>query len=147
MTKAEWEKVEDALYFIDEGALLKIDGYEVTLVLRQESTYKNHIRVYINGVIKSEWIASDCEERRRFLCKKSKAMYTQKNLCGNKNLTEKDKKQLKDFIEKNQSKIEYYNLYWDNFKALKSHLIKNNDNIEFVRTLNGLDEIFLKFVG
>lgn len=80
MTEAEWKQVDKALKSVfSRGAKLRIDGYEVSLCLRQISQFSNAIAVYINGEFRGKWLAEDCEERRRFFCCKKKSAFKDKD--------------------------------------------------------------------
>ena len=67
MTKEEWKQVEEALTHFFHPGDLKADGYDVTLILERVGAYQNKIMVYIGGEFRGQWMAEDCEERRRFL--------------------------------------------------------------------------------
>lgn len=67
MTKEEWKRVEEALTHFFHPVDLKADGYDVTLILERVGAYQNKIMVYIGGEFRGQWMAEDCEERRRFL--------------------------------------------------------------------------------
>lgn len=127
MTKEEWEQVKKTLESLFHMANLKIDGYDVSLCLQRTSTYKNSIVVYVNGVLKGEWLGKDCEERRRFLQKREHSV-----------LSAKEKAKLKKFSKKFQKefdrKYSVYYPYWTSFGSLKKHLIENNERIELVST-------------
>lgn len=67
MTKEEWKQAEDALTHFFHPVELKVDGYDITLILERVGVYQNKIMVYIGGEFRGQWMAEDCEERRRFL--------------------------------------------------------------------------------
>jgi len=123
MTKEEWKRCQEALKSLMNYVKLKIDGYEVTITLVRVGTYKNAIAVYVNGYLKGKWLAEDCEERRRFIQKREKALYSQAEI---KKMPKKLQKEL------SQKKYEYYQTHWTSFGALKKHFVENNENIELV---------------
>ena len=127
MTKDEWAKVETATKSFFSMAKLKIDDYDIALRLQRVSTYKNVIMVYVNDVFKGEWLANDCEERRRFMCKKERNLATKSKI---KHLPKKEQKILID-----KYKYCVYSPYWTSFSSLKKHLIKENQSIELVEIL------------
>lgn len=91
----------------------------------QEGTYKNVILLYINGVIEWKWLTEDCEERRRFMKKSKKCLFTANQL-------KKFPKKIRDkYKEKNT--YESYDFRWASFRALKKHLIDNNKDIELIK--------------
>lgn len=128
MTGAEWKKVNECLqYVLCSGAKLKIDGYEVYLCLRQISQFKNAIVVYVNGVFKGEWLAKDCEERRRFFPCKKKCPIKNSDF---KNWGIRSKKQIQSY--KDEYSYNEYSSAWTSFTALKKHFEANNKSIELI---------------
>ena len=67
MTKEEWKQAEEALTHFFRPVELKVDGYDITLILERVGVYQNKIMVYIGGEFRGQWMAEDCDERRRFL--------------------------------------------------------------------------------
>ena len=67
MTKEEWKQAEEALTHFFHPVELKVDGYDITLILERVGVYQNKIMVYIGGEFRGQWMAEDCDERRRFL--------------------------------------------------------------------------------
>lgn len=45
---------------------MKIDGYDVTIVVEPLKELRDVLVVYINGKWKAKWLTEDCEEHRRF---------------------------------------------------------------------------------
>lgn len=128
MTSDDWKKVEKRLENFYDIVELNCDGYKVELVLTREKPMKNNIVIYINGVIKGEWITNDCEERRRFFRPVKKYLYPQKYRASMK----KEPKWLQREFPNTDRTYTFYVPDWLSFKALKSHLIKNNENIELI---------------
>lgn len=128
MTPKDWKEVGESLKLFYSTVKLRCDGYEVTLLLGRISQFKNAILIYINGVVKGEWLSKDCEERRRFFRPVTKSLFSRKEKSSWKKLSKKTRLEL-------EAKCRYtsYYSYWTSFRALKSHLIKNNDNIELIR--------------
>lgn len=132
MTAEEWKMVEEKMDSVFANVKLKIDGYEVELCTTRSKKRKPEISVYVNGNIKTSDIINDTEIRRRFY-----------NRHVTNLLKAKDKKMLKgiprvirEVIEDNAS-YDWYEPYWQSFRSLKRHLIKNNSSIE----LAGSEEI------
>ena len=125
VNNAEWKQAEEMLYNWKIVELL-IDGYHVQLQLMQDGT-KLDIVVYVNGKIKWEWVAEDCEERSKFWCESHKSLLNKhdKKKMG---LTKKEYERLK---EKYPPLISY-SPYFKSFRTLKSQFIKHNTNIEFL---------------
>ncbi len=128
MTAEQWKNVEKNLQFVFNPAVkLKIDGYEVSLALRQVSQFRNAIVVYINGEFRGKWLNEDCEERRRFFPYKKRCATNTNKL---KKLGVRSKKEIQKYKE-----MATYNEYasaWTNFKAMKKHLEMNNKSIELL---------------
>ena len=125
MTKQEWQRVQKALMDINNKVVLNIDGYEVTVVLVRVSTMKNAIAIYVNGHFKGKWLIEDCDERRRFVQKRTKSLYTSKELIK----IGIHKKEHKNYLKQ---KYQYYKTHWESFGGLRGHLIRNNESIELV---------------
>lgn len=129
MTEAEWKRVEKSLRNVfSYGAKLRIDGYEVSLCLRQISQFSNAIAVYINGEFRGKWLSEDCEERRRFFCCKKKSTFKDKDA---KDFGIRSKKRIAELKEK-CSYCEYSS-HWRNFNKMKKHFIENNQQIELIK--------------
>lgn len=129
MTKEEWNQAEKALQHFFTPVLLKADGYDVTLMLERVGVYSNKIMVYIGGKFKGQWLTTDCEERRRFMQKRSKSLvssYKMKSLC--RGLSKQGKEELRQ-----RNKYETYSPQWSSFKSLKNHLLKHNQDIQLIQ--------------
>lgn len=127
MIPRDWKEVEESLKNFWSPVKLKCDGYELTLSLERINQFKNGIMVYVNGVMKVKWMIEDCEERRRFFRSVTKSFLSPKKKAALKKLSKKNRLQLEEMTRY----ISYYP-YWTSFRALKSHLIKNNSEIELV---------------
>lgn len=124
MTKEEWESVERKLCYPGAGVRLKIDGYNVTLQVMRDKM-KMVIAIYVNGYIKGEWLMEDSDIRRKFYrCSKHSLL----TAAEKKKLARKSKSVQKEV----QERATYYSFsaYWNSFRSLKRHLIKNNESIE-----------------
>lgn len=132
MTKEEWAKAENEMSTPYGMVDLKIDGYDVSLRIARNGNLKYCIAVYVNGYIKVEWALNDCEIRRKFYCKHTNSLLSQKE----KNKLKKESKAVRSMVmDCYNGKIDYnwYEPYFCSFKTLKSHFIKNNTSIEMVR--------------
>lgn len=126
VTVEDWKNIEQELIRLYNRVVLICDGYDLTLVLERHGQFRNVIAIYVNGVVEGRWIMEDCEERRRFFCPKTKRVYSEKKLAGIKKLSRKLYKELA------AARYTCYEPYWSSFRAMKSHLIKNNKNIEMM---------------
>ncbi len=132
MTKEDWDKVQENLNYLYSTVILAIDGYNVTLQLEPVSAMKNHIAIYIDNKVKGEWLTEECEERRRFMCKHTKNLFTKSKLINGKKVSKREMKHIEEMLKDPKNKYDVYLPWWTNFNSLKKHLIKNNENIEIV---------------
>jgi hypothetical protein len=124
MTEQDWEIVETGcVKQLFGNSKLKIDGYSITLSKEQIGTFELAIVVYVNGSLNGEWFTKDCEIRRRFFRRSAHYIYPLK--LRKHRLFKNDPEYQKQYYN--------YHFYWKSFTSLKSHLIKNNENIELVR--------------
>lgn len=131
MTKEEWKRTEDALNSFFAPVCLKVDGYNVTLILERVGTYKNMIMVYIDGKWQGKWLTEGGEERRRFCQRKTHSLLTAKEKMAIRKLSKKAQKELAN--EHHNFQYESYSPQWTSFGALKKHLISNNEKIELIK--------------
>lgn len=127
ITAQDWKEIEHKLKGFYDPVKLICDGYELTLLLQRNGQFKNIIAAYVNGKIDGKWFLEECEERRRFFRPRSKSFYSKKDMADFKKIS---KKIFKEMQAKN--KYVYHEPYWTSFRALKGHLIKNNESIELV---------------
>lgn len=122
MTKEDWSKVEASMSSAFGQISLICDGYRLTI---QTRIYKRKLSSvpYVNGEFKGIWMTQDCEERRRFFRPVHTLVWKKKTTKGF------SKKTLKSIGIDPDEKRTYYSCEWS-FRALKSHLIKNNTSIE-----------------
>lgn len=132
MTNDEWQQLEQHLCWVGSRADLKIDGYNVTLIVVPEKPLKNVIAVYVNGKIDIDAAQHDTKIRRKFYQKHKGSLLTSSS-------RKKLKKESKAFQKQVAEKAAYYYYYpfWSSFKSLKSHFIKKNTSIELVSKLGG----------
>ncbi len=77
MTKEDWGVFEKKLSDPYGGVVrLLVDGYEITVIVVQEKPLHFSLVLYVDGKFKTEWIANDCDIRRRFFRKCSKKVYS-----------------------------------------------------------------------
>lgn len=130
MTKEEWKEVEGKLKSFYCIVKLRCDEYEISLVIVRISQFKNEIQIYVNGVVKGEWLNKECEESKRFLRKVSKSLYSQKHKLSYKKLSKRMQKEIGLDIDKTYS---YYLPSWTSFNSLKRQLIRENNSIELIQ--------------
>jgi hypothetical protein len=127
MTKSEWDALSKKLSLPWDQAKLLVDGYEVTYEVGLYKMQLN-IRVYVNGIMKSQWCKDKTDEAIRFCCKKTARVYSPSDV---KRIT---KGFGKSFIKRHFSDLEksfdYYVPTFTSFATLKRQLIANNKSIE-----------------
>jgi len=136
MTKQEWKEVESNMQPFG-AARLKIDGYEISLAVHPVNKFKFAICIYVNGVIKGNYLTEDCEERRRFMRESKRCAYSGKH---KKRMLKFGKKYLKEWGVDINKTYSIYFPWWNSFNSLKRHLVKNNKSIELVRDGHEMDE-------
>lgn len=128
MTPEDWKKVESELRLPFGRATLLVDGYELTLQVKEHKPLRFVICVYVNGWMKGEWLLNDCEERRRFMRPKKCALYTPAQRAKlTKGFT---KRQVAKYFADVDKKFDVFMPYWSSASSLKRHLVANNRSIE-----------------
>ncbi|MCA0447668.1 MAG: hypothetical protein LCH54_15710 [Bacteroidetes bacterium] len=117
MDKLAWDEAEKNLSFYSPLKLV-CDGYKVTIE-KQISKDRIVYMVFVNGSFEGKWLLTDCEERRRFTFKAKMQLHSPKQVKFWKKHFKKDIEQWSF----------YYTPYFNSFRTLKSHLIKNNKEI------------------
>lgn len=130
MTKEEWKQAEEALTHFFHPVELKVDGYDITLILERVSVYQNKIMVYISGEFRVQWMTEDCEERRRFLQEQKRSLLSGKQKAEFRKLPRRMQKEL---CEEYPMQYSSFTPQWSSFRALKKHFCANNQNIELVK--------------
>ncbi len=128
MTNEDWKRIEEQLSYPLGRAKMIIDGYNVTLACEPEKPLHYVIMVYIDGEFRAKWVMEDCDIRRKFCSRHTKCFLDQKT----RNRLKREKKAFREKVKK-QFTTEYYLPYWNSFKMMKSHFIKNNSSIELAK--------------
>lgn len=126
MTPEQWQAVERAVSRPYGGADLVVDGYQVALRVEPLKGLRSTIVVYVNGMWKGEWLANDCEERRRFfrpvrVCYMNNKDYQSWRKVFGKKDADKRRENLRGC---------YWLPDWPAFSRLKRHLVANNKSVE-----------------
>ncbi|MDO5558100.1 MAG: hypothetical protein Q4F95_00720 [Oscillospiraceae bacterium] len=129
MTKEEWDSAQRNLTFPGSTVYMKIDGYDIAVQVQRKSrsSLNNVLTVYVDGKIKVEWLANGCEIREKFYCRHERSLLS----ANAKKEIKKYRKSVRDKIIKD-SLYTVYSPYWNSFRSMKSHFIKNNSSIELV---------------
>lgn len=131
MKKKEWEKAKEQLAqrWLFGGVSLRIDGYQVDLVVRPIDLFHNGIEVYVDGRFEGEWLTQDCEERRRFMPQRVRSLMSSKQIAKYNRLPKRDRELLKEYRE--ATYIEY-STHWTSWSALVKHFEANNRDIQLL---------------
>ncbi len=127
LTKEQWELIEQKLSgsfgFVD----LMIDGYKITLLL-QRVRMRLVIAICVNGKFEmSHNLTEGTDIQRRFWCPRKKYIHSAKYRKSFKRM----RKSLRESLEHDANRTwTYYWPWWNSFRSLKAHLIKNNQSIE-----------------
>jgi hypothetical protein len=134
MTNGEWAIVEKRLEHVGHPVRFLCDGQKVVYVLGQVSKMKLAIVGFRGFKISKETLLKGSHEEDQRFCRprdiyqweKSSRQallkmnrFQRKELCISYGL---------DSIDPNE-KIKFYTPFWNSFKALKAHLLKNNKEI------------------
>ena len=131
MKKKEWEKAKEQLEqrWLFGGVSLRIDGYQVDLVVRPIDLFHNGIKVYVDGRFEGKWLTQDCEERRRFMPQRVRSLMSSKQIAKYNRLPKRDRESLKEYRE--ATYIEY-STHWTSWSALVKHFEANNRDIQLL---------------
>jgi hypothetical protein len=131
MNKAEWDQLKVDLSHAYGQAHLVVDGFRLTLMVRQTGALKYEITPYVNGEFKGIWLRDKTDEAVRFMCPNTISLFKP---AEKKRLTKGlSKKLIKEWLPNIDAKGTYYVWGWSSFTSLKAHLIKNNKSIELVK--------------
>lgn len=136
MIKEDWEFVEKELSGIFGRVDLIVDNYNVTIACRLERTRHYALMVYIDGKFDLKWAQEDCDIRRRFCSRHTKCYLDQKQ----RNRLKRERKAFREEVKKRMT-FEYFLPYWNSFRRMKAHFIKNNTSIELVKKENQYDPL------
>ena len=128
MTQEEWDEVEARLYAPYCSVPLMIDGRRVSIAVVQIQKLHFEYAVYIDGKIVYNDCLHDCEIRDKFYNKHKRSLLKKKD----KDMLKHMKKSVRESYIK-RAEYFWYEPYWQSFRSLKAHLIKNSDNIEVIR--------------
>ena len=128
MTNEDWKRLEEELSHPFGRAELIIDGYNVTLECRAEKALHYVIVVFIDEKFEFKWAKDDCDIRRRFCSHHTKCFLDQKQ----RNRLKRERKTFREEVKKRMT-FEYFLPYWNSFRMMKAHFIKNNTSIELVK--------------
>ena len=139
MTKDEWLQVQETLSHPWGSVNLTVDGYALTLQVRQVKPLKYVIMVFVNGFCKGEWLKGEADEAKRFCRPVTKALHSPaKKKAMTKGMPKSFLKEHAEYLNKTWTMWE---LCWLSFGPLKRHLIANNKVIALAVDELDFDEL------
>lgn len=136
VTKEQWAEIEKELSFGYGRVELKADGFDVVATIINVGKLRQGIVVYVNGVIKGEWVKGEAEEARKFHREAKSFLFGAKQrqsllkLSRIRGLCAEDKKRYAN--NANLSVSTWYS-YWTNAKSFCRHIRKTCADIEVVK--------------
>lgn len=106
---------------------LQCDDYRVSLQVSLLKTRTYVLFVYVDGWIRGEWLGDDCEQRRRFMCPKSMALYSKKRQAEIIKAFGK-RRAAKHFPRLNERHA-YWLPYWTSARSMLRHFCANNQKV------------------
>ena len=126
MDNQQWKLIEDQLKKLYHPVVLNCDGYRLRLELGRVDTYRNAISMHINGEMDGAWIIDDCQERKRFFRPVHRYVWQPGQRARLKKMS---KAHLKRMGTDPDARYTSYWPFWNNFTALRRHLVRNNTTI------------------
>lgn len=120
ITNEQWKEIESELEDFFFNVVFSLEGYEVTVTRARKSEGKTVLAVYIDDLIKGEWLSDDCQDKPSILGKvwkaRSKSRYSPSKI---KKLEKKfGKRRLKEFYPDAHEKIEWIEPYFPKASVL-----------------------------
>lgn len=129
MTNGKWKKVEKSLR-AGRNVKLLVDGYSIELRIVKFRNYSVGVLPFINGEYKSEWLLSDCEERRRFYRTIKGCLASERE--QERVLQEADEEEYSKWLKKNT--YYEYRAVWTSLELMRIHFERKNVSIELLQT-------------
>ncbi|UTV30188.1 hypothetical protein [Photobacterium atrarenae] len=80
ITKEQWKEIEKEIEGFFCNVAFSLDGYEVTVTRARKAEGRVVLAVYIDDLIKGEWLLDDCQDKPSILSKvwksRSKSLYS-----------------------------------------------------------------------
>jgi len=136
VTKEQWEEIEQRLSGSFGRVELLCDGYKITASIGRIAPLKFAIEVYVDGVIKGEWMDGESEIPRKFHQQRTCSVNSAKQRAGYLKLSKSKlwtKEERDRWAEMANSTISMWYPYWTNAKAFCRHIRKTCTSIELVK--------------
>lgn len=136
ISKEQWVEIEKQLSGSWGRVELICDGYGVDAVISRIAPLKLRITVFVDGVIKGEWLNDESDipkkfhqEKKRFLSKPDMRKWYIKN--SKSKLWSKEERA--EYAAKAKKTMSFWYPYWTNAKAFCRHIRKTCTSIEIVK--------------
>lgn len=131
VTAQDWADIKREMSGLFGQVELRVDGYRVTLQRRLVRANRLTNLLYVNGLMKGEWLISDCQERRRFMRPSTRSLFRTRKPDA-KMVKELGKRRAEKLMSDMfmQYKITSYMSDWPSIASFKKHLLANNTSIE-----------------
>lgn len=132
ITREQWAEIEEELSGSYGLVGLLCDGYKVTAEIQHVAPLKQGIFVYVNGVIKVEWMQGKAEEAQKFHRETKHYLFSAKHreeaakFAKNRHLSADARKR---FAKMASERLSTWRPYWTNAKAFTRHLRKTCTDI------------------
>ena len=135
LTKDQWAEVERRLSTPFGRVEFKADGYALVGAVSGMGGLKQAVVVYVDGVMKGEWINGGCPEAEKFC--RPRCIWLYKTKDRERAKAELKKRKLSQFIRDHYTTVATAQLtqwlpYWTSPAAFCRHLRKTCSDIELV---------------
>lgn len=106
---------------------LQCDDYRVSVQVSLLKTRTYVLFVYVDEWIRGEWLRDDCEQRRRFMCAKSMALYSAKRRA--EIIKAFGKRAAAKHFPRLNDRHTYWLPYWTSARSMLRHFCANNQKV------------------
>jgi hypothetical protein len=136
ISKEQWNEIEKQLSGSWGRVELTCDGYKVSAVIERVGPLKLAVSVYVDGLIRGEWIDGESEIPRKFHQEKKRFVFGAKYraaLLKSSKAKVWNKEEREKYAADAKRTISHWWPYWTNPKSFCSHIRKSCTNIEVVK--------------
>lgn len=124
ITKDQWAQLEKEMLLTYGRAVLRADGHLLQLVVNQVKPRQFAIAVYVDGVIKGEYMASESPIGAKFFRPRTRCAIKPADLKGVRKKVQEQWKAKYTFT--------VHDPFWTSVPAMRRHLTKTCQEIELV---------------
>lgn len=136
VTKEHWAEIEKQLSGSWGRVELHCDGYQVVAQVGRIAPLKYGIEVYVDGVIKGEWMDGESEIPRKFHQKRTRYINNARTRAHYLKMSKSKlwtKEEREQWAQSASATISMWWPYWTNAKAFCRHIRKTCTTIEVVK--------------